>query len=269
MQLEVLHLEPCGVERADDLGELLRAAFEPDGNALGRAAGRLPEALEDAGDRGGVGAVAGNRLDGRAADLRLQRARCALGDDLAVVDDPDAIREDVGLFEVLRGEEDGHAVVLREAGDLLPERRSALRVEAGRRLVEEEDGGPVCEREREVEPALHAARVAVHLAVGGLGEADPAEQLVGPGRPLAAREAVERRLQPDVLAAGEEPVERRFLQGCADRGADLRPLLDDVVAGHARRAGGRRQQRRQHVHRRRLARRRSGRGSRRSRRARP
>ena len=35
--------------------------------------------------------------------------------------------------------------------------------------------------------------------------------------------------------------------------AHLRPLLDDVEAGDARRAGGRRQQRRQHVHRRRLA----------------
>ena len=47
--------------------------------------------------------------------------------------------------------------------------QSALRlceVEAGRRLVEEEDRRPVREREREVEPALHAAGVAADLAVG-------------------------------------------------------------------------------------------------------
>jgi len=37
----------------------------------------------------------------------------------------------------------------------------------------------VDEREREVEPALHPARVAAHLPVGGLGQADAAEQLVG------------------------------------------------------------------------------------------
>ena len=56
--------------------------------------------------------------------------------------------------------------------------RAALDVEAGRRLVEEEDARPVDERHREIEPALHPARVAAHLAVGGLGQADALEQLV-------------------------------------------------------------------------------------------
>ena len=41
----------------------------------------------------------------------------------------------------------------------------------------------VDEREGEVEAALHPARVAADLAVGGLGEPDPIEQLVLP-RPL-------------------------------------------------------------------------------------
>jgi hypothetical protein len=95
-----------------------------------------------------------------------------------VVDDSDAICEDVGLLEVLRRQEDGHALVLGQTADLGPERRSALDVEAGRRLVEEEDLGGVHEREREVEPAFHPARVAADFPVGGLGQADPAEQLV-------------------------------------------------------------------------------------------
>ena len=43
--------------------------------------------------------------------------------------------------------------------DLGPERRARLRVEAGRRLVEEEDARPVHEGEREVEAPLHPARV--------------------------------------------------------------------------------------------------------------
>jgi hypothetical protein len=65
-----------------------------------------------------------------------------------VVDDPDAVGEHVGLLEVLRGQEDGHAVLAARAGDLVPERRAALQVEPGRGLVEEEDPRPVDERER-------------------------------------------------------------------------------------------------------------------------
>ena len=72
----------------------------------------------------------GHDLDGRLADLRLQLRRRALRDDPAVVDDPDAVGEDVGLLEVLRRQEDGDALLAREAPDLVPERRAALRVEA-------------------------------------------------------------------------------------------------------------------------------------------
>ena len=138
-----------------------------------------PKLAEDRVRALGVGRIGGLDLDGRPADLRLQRIGRALGDDAAVVDDPDAVGEDVGLLEVLRGQEDGHALVLREPAHLLPERGAALDVEAGRRLVEEEDARVVHEREREVEPALHPARVALHLAVGRLGQADALEQLVG------------------------------------------------------------------------------------------
>ena len=47
----------------------------------------------------------------------------------------------------------------------------------------------VHQREREVEAALHPARVAAHLAVGGLAQADAAEQLVralAPARPAGS-----------------------------------------------------------------------------------
>ena len=76
-------------------------------------------------------------------------------------------------------------VVAREPGDLLPQVGAAGRVEAGRRLVEEQQPRPVHERQREVEPPLHAARVAADLAVGGVGQADALEQLVAARAPLA------------------------------------------------------------------------------------
>src|SRR5437867_10126631 len=83
-------------------------------------------------------------------------------------DDPHAVGEHVGLLEVLRGQEDGDAVLAREPSDLGPEGRAALRVEPGRRLVEEEHARAVDQRERQVEAALHPAGVALDLAVGGL-----------------------------------------------------------------------------------------------------
>ena len=90
-------------------------------------------------------------------------------------------------------------------------------IEAGRRLVEEQHARAVHEREREVEPALHAAGVAADLAVGRVGQPDALEQLVAARAALGLRQALQRRLQPHVLAPGEQRVERRLLQRGADR----------------------------------------------------
>src|SRR5206468_12558412 len=136
-------LDSFGVERAADAGEVTDAVLEPDGDAFGGAAGRLAELLEDARDRLGRGAVGGDRLDRRPPDLRLQLRGRALGHDVPVVDDPDAVGEFVGLLEVLRGQEDGHPGLSRQSCDLAPERAPALYVETGRRLAEEEDRRPM------------------------------------------------------------------------------------------------------------------------------
>ena len=80
------------------------------------------------------------------------------------------------------------------------------------------------QRQREVEPALHAARVAADLAVGRLGEADPLDQLVAAAQRVRLGQPVHPGLQAHVLAGGQERVERRLLQRDADRVADLGPL---------------------------------------------
>src|SRR3712207_7288505 len=48
----------------------------------------------------------------------------------SVVDDRDAVGEHIGLFEVLRREEDRHALVARQVRDLLPHVRAARGVKA-------------------------------------------------------------------------------------------------------------------------------------------
>ena len=197
--------------------------------------------------------VARDELDRRLGDLRLQRGGRALGDDRAAIDDPDAVGQHVGLLEVLRRQEDGRALLTRQARDLVPQRGARLHVEAGRRLVEEEDARAVQQRQREVQPALHAARVGRRPAIGGVGEADALEQLVAAAAALGARDALQPALQAHVLAAGQHRVERHVLQRDADRGAHLGSLLRDVVARDGRPARGRRQQRREHLDGRRLA----------------
>ena len=103
------------------------------------------------------------------------------------------------------------------------------------------------ECEGEVEPTLHAPRVALHLAIRRLGQPDPNEQLLTARAPIVASDPVHRGLQPQMLAPCQKRIERGLLQGCTDHPADLRPLLDDVVARNSGGAGCRRQQRRQHV----------------------
>ena len=112
---------------------------QPHGERLRRHLRELAELLEDPRQLRALLRIGGNRLHRRVRDLRLQLGGRALGDDPPVVDDADAVREHVGLLEVLRREEDRDAVLLRETSDLGPERGAGLRIEPGRRLVEEED----------------------------------------------------------------------------------------------------------------------------------
>ena len=97
------------------------------------------------------------------------------------------------------------------------------------------------------------ARVGAHLAVAGVREPDALEELRDQSLPLVAADSVERRLQPQVLAARQERVERSLLERGADRGTHLWALLRDVEPGDGRAAAGGREERRQHVDGRRLA----------------
>ena len=97
-----------------------------------------------------------------------------------------------------------------------PQRRAARRVQPGRRLVEEEHVRAVHERERQVEAAAHAARVAAHAPVRRLREPHAPQQLA---RTLLRRcrpQPVQRPLHPQQLAAGHERVDRGLLERDAD-----------------------------------------------------
>ena len=163
--------------------------------------------------------------------------RRALGDHLAVVDDGHPLAQLVGLLQVLGAEQHGGAAGHQRPDDV-PHLVAAAGVEAGGRLVEEQQVGGDDDAGGDVEPAPHAAGVVLHGAVGGVHEPERLEQLDRPRLRRGVGEAEQPTEQGQVLATGDLVVDRGQLPGEAHPAADLVGLGDDVVAEHRRAAGG-------------------------------
>ena len=94
--------------------------------------------------------------DAVARGARAELARGALGQDAAVLDDRHAVGQCLRLVEVVRGEQDRLAEVAQRAHDV-PGVAPRGGVEAGRRLVEEDQLRVADQRQREVQPPPLAA----------------------------------------------------------------------------------------------------------------
>jgi len=147
------------------------------------------------------------------------------------VQDRDAVGELLGLHEVLGGEQHGHAVPLRQAGHGGPELVPAAWVEAGRRLVEEEQLGPGDQAGRQVKAAAHAAGVGLHQAAAGVVEVELRQELVCAVPSRAARQMPQPPHHLQVLLAGQHVVDGRVLAGEADRAPDADWVGEQVVPG--------------------------------------
>ena len=156
-------------------------------------------------------------MDRVAAQLALQRVRRAAGDDPPAVDDRELGGQPVGLLEVVRGEQDRHALLAGEALDLRPHLGARLGVEAGGGLVEEQHLRAVDQAHRHVEPPLHAAGVGLDLPRGRVGEPEALQRLGHAAPQLGARDAVELALEHEVLAAGGLAVGAVLLADDPDR----------------------------------------------------
>jgi len=85
---------------------------------------------------------------------RFSASGVAFHDDPPAGHDRDALREPVGLLEVVSRQQNRQLLCLRQPGQLLPHGRARLRIEAGRRLVEEQHAWAVHETHRDVEAAF-------------------------------------------------------------------------------------------------------------------
>src|SRR5690348_17177636 len=98
-----------------------------------------------------VGARVDDDLDPLASDLSLQLVRGAARDDAPAVNDRDRVGQRIGLFQVLRRQQQRDAFADQPSDDV-PHPKAAPRVEPGGRLVQEKDPRISSQRARQVEP---------------------------------------------------------------------------------------------------------------------
>ena len=170
--------------------------------------------------------------DGVGAHAALELGRRVEGEDPAVVHDGHPVTELVGLFHVVRGEHDRLALGV-EALEELPQRQTALGVEPGSGLVEEEDGGPVEDGPRHHEALGHAAREGVDRRLGEARQLEPLQEVVGRLAGLLGPHAEQAAVEVQVLPWGELAVEGVLLRDDPDDLLDERRVLDHVDAAHA------------------------------------
>ena len=179
---------------------------------------------------------------------REQLLAAPLGDDAAEVDDHEPVGEELDLVQEVRGEQHRPAAV-GEVAQQLAHPADPGRVEAVRRLVEDEDLGVAQQRVRDPQPLAHAERVLANaLARCGAVEADEVEQAVDTARVDAHQLGGDReRLAPTTTAV---------LSGGVEQDPDAAAGVGEVsqaAAEHERLAGVRLGEPREHPERRRLA----------------
>ena len=226
----VVDVDRLGVEAVEQRAQRLDAAVarELERQLLVVAAG-VAERARGRLERVRVGEA---EADVAAGDQPLELVRRALGDEPAVVEDGDPVGELVGLVQVLRGQEDGHAAG-DEVADDLPHRAPAARVQAGGRLVEEDDP-----RDRRPGPSRGRAGAACRPSRSPAGlpaastRSNRSSRSRGAPAALRAAEVVQVGHQDQVLLAGEQAVHGRELPGDADRRADRVGIAGRVLARH-------------------------------------
>jgi hypothetical protein len=166
-------------ERAQDRGEGTRAVTGPDADLGAGPFRQVAGALGD-GDGGPdrVGLGAEPQREDHGAEPCLELGRGPDVDGSAVVDDHDLVGERVGFLQVLGGEQDRGAAA-DEGPDGVPKDEAAFQIQAGGRLVEEQNWRAVRKRGGDVKAAAHATRVGADQPASGLGKPEVREQFGG------------------------------------------------------------------------------------------
>jgi len=177
----------------------------------------------------------------------------AEGDEPPLVDDAHPVGQLLGLFHIMGGIEDGHALpaqLLHHVEDAA----AALGVDAHRRLVHEQQLRPVEQPGGDVDAPLHAAGEGLDVILGPVAQPDLGQQFVDAPLQLPAAHAIEAAPKAEVVAGAQRAIEGDLLGHDADVPANAEGVAGDGVAGDFSRAAGRLDEAAEHVDRGGLAR---------------
>src|SRR5262245_46345049 len=158
-----------------------------------------------------------------------------------------------GLVHEVRRQKDGHALVAREFDQRAPEGVAGDGIDPGGWLVENEDGRPMQDRDRQLQPLLDAERQLLRAVILDVRQAEARQQLADAALPGVGWELIDVGMKREVLPDGELVVEREGLGHVADIAAHLHVVLAHGTSKELRPPLPSRQESRQHFHGRRLA----------------
>ena len=115
----------------------------------------------------------------------------------------------------------GHPVVAREGDQVFPELVAGDRIDAGRRLVQDQHLGAMLDCHRQLQALPDAERQAFRLDLRHLLEPEPVEHLVDALAALGDGEVKELGVELEVLPDRELAIEREGLRHVADTPAHL------------------------------------------------
>ena len=154
---------------------------------------------------------------------------------LAVIDDPDPIRQLFCLFQVM-GRQDDRLAARPQLTHIGPEIAAELHIHPGRRLIQEHAIPVVGERLRDHETPPHAAREGARVRLPLVEEAERAQQL--DDALLTQRDAEIAGLEAQGLFDREKGIEVDLLRDEADDAPGLPVIRRHIAATDQHFAGG-------------------------------
>src|SRR5581483_8997534 len=170
------------------------------------------------------------QVAGVAGSLAAQLVHGAAGDELAFLDDADAVADFFGDADAVGGKKNRRAAA-RQSAEKILERARAARIHAHHRLVHYQDARFMEQRGADHEPLLHAVGIAFHQLVPPGAQLELFEQFGDARRQPRGFDAVELADELEKFAAAELFINERTVGNEAgDRFGPLRRAHHIVAA---------------------------------------
>src|SRR5208337_1569847 len=149
---------------------------------------------------------------------------------VAFVQDGEAVAA-FGLFHQVGGDDHGNALLIAEDLEILPKVAPRAGIEAGGRLVEQQNLGMMEQSFGKFDAPLHSSGKCFYAIGGAVEQSHAGEDLVDALLEFGTAQAVEVSLMPEVLVGGELEVDALGLEDDADMAAQRSGLANGVEAG--------------------------------------